>query len=239
MAQSPQEIARLIDHALLHPTLTDEELHSGCQLAQRLNLWSVCVKPYAVPAAAKLLAGSTTCVGTVIGFPHGANPTEIKVAEANWCLDRGAIELDMVVNLGKVLAGDWDFVQRDIAAVVQAGHGRNALVKVIFETDFLPDDACKRRLCEISEAAGADFVKTSTGFGFVKQKNGDYNYAGATAHDIQLMRSACTHKVQIKASGGVRSYPQAMEFVRLGATRLGTSASETLLQGAGLDPSSY
>ena len=235
----PEKIERLIDHALLHPTMTDDEIREGCNLAARLNLVSVCVKPYAIPLAVEILRGSNTAVGTVIGFPHGSQPTEIKVAESIWALNAGAVELDMVVNIGKVLQGDWVFVERDIRLVVEAAHRRNAIVKVIFETDFITDEKTKRSLCKVSELAGADFVKTSTGFGFVKQKNGDYNYTGATPEDIRLMRETCSEKVGVKASGGVRSYDQAREFQQLGAARLGTSASETILHGQGKDQSGY
>ena len=129
-------IAQLIDHALLHPTMTDQEIREGCELAARLGVKSVCVKPYAVPLAVDTLKGTRTLVGTVIGFPHGSQPTQIKVAEAEWALAAGAVELDMVVNIGKVLQGDWEFVRRDIEAVAQAAHRQGALLKVIFETDY-------------------------------------------------------------------------------------------------------
>ncbi|MFO0455545.1 MAG: deoxyribose-phosphate aldolase [Planctomycetota bacterium] len=234
-----EPIARQIDHALLHPTMTDQEMREGCELAARLGVKSVCVKPYAVPLAVEALRGSETVVGTVIGFPSGSHPTEVKVAEAEWAMAAGAVELDMVVNVGKVLQGDWDFVRRDIEAVASAAHKRGALLKVIFETDYVTKDEDKRRLCEVSEAAGADFVKTSTGFGFVKQPSGDYNYVGATSHDIALMRASCSPKVGVKASGGVRSHEQAVEYRKLGATRLGTSASAVIIKGAGKDSNSY
>lgn len=236
---APQPIARLIDHALLHPTMTDSEMREGCLLAARLGVKSVCVKPYAVPLAVEALAGTETVVGTVIGFPHGSSPTPIKVAEAEWALKHGAVELDMVVNIGKVLQGDWDYVRRELEAVVQTARPCHAIVKVIFETDYVTRDEDKRHLCRLCEAAGVDFVKTSTGFGFIKLPSGDFNYIGATAHDIALMRSSCSERVGVKASGGVRDYAQAAAFQRLGATRLGTSASEAIVKGAGCDTSSY
>jgi deoxyribose-phosphate aldolase len=236
---TPQAIAQLIDHALLHPTMTDKELREGCELAARLGVKSVCVKPYAVPLAVEVLAGSPTLVGTVIGFPHGSNPTAIKVAEAEWALQAGAVELDMVVNIGKVLQGDWDYIRQELDAVVAVAHRRGALVKVIFETDYVTRDEDKRKLCELCEASGADYVKTSTGFGFVKQPSGDYNYHGATEHDIALMRKSCSERVGVKASGGVRDFAQAAAFQQLGATRLGTSASAAIIQGAGRDANSY
>jgi deoxyribose-phosphate aldolase len=233
------KMASLIDHALLHPTMTDDEIRAGCELARRLNLKSVCVKPYAVPLAVEILAGSQTLVGTVIGFPHGSHPTEIKAAEARWVIERGAAELDMVINIGKALQGDWEFVENDIRQVVNAAHATDRIVKVIFETDYITDDSTKKKLCEICERAGADFVKTSTGFGFVKQSGGNYNYVGATDSDIALMRAACSPKVGVKASGGVRDYEQAKRLVALGATRLGTSASEAIVGRSGKDTRSY
>ncbi|MEZ6095044.1 MAG: deoxyribose-phosphate aldolase [Pirellulaceae bacterium] len=234
-----QPVERLIDHALLHPTMTDDEIRAGCELAKRLNLKSVCVKPYSIPLAVSVLRDSETLVGTVIGFPHGSSPTEIKVAESNWAMDHGATELDMVVNIGKAKQGDWKFVSQDIAAVVNAAHSRNVIVKVIFETDYLTDTATKQKLCEICEQVGADFVKTSTGFGFVKVASGDYNYVGATEQDIELMRKSCSDKVGVKASGGVRDFEQASRLVELGASRLGTSASEAIVNRSGKDAKSY
>lgn len=235
----PEPVARLIDHALLHPTQTDAEIVAGCQLARRLNLKSVCVKPYAIPLAVRELAGSQTVTGTVIGFPHGSAPTAIKVAEARWATEQGAVELDMVVNIGKVIGQDWDYVREDIRAVVAEGHRAGAIVKVIFETDYVTAENDKRRLCEICSQVGADFVKTSTGFGFVKRPAGGYDYAGATAADIRLMREASAPAVGVKASGGVRDLKSAEEFIRLGATRLGTSASETIVAGSRSDGSGY
>lgn len=232
-------IAATIDHALLHPTLTDDEIVAGCREAAELGVASVCVKPCAVPLAAAELRGTGVAVGTVIGFPHGANPTDVKVFEAKWAVERGATELDMVINIAKSLEGDWRYIESEVRAVVQVAALRGAIVKVIFETDYISDDAIKQRLCSICEHAGAHFVKTSTGFGFVKQKNGDYNYVGATEHDIQLMRGACSPKVGVKASGGIRSLSQAQRFLELGATRLGTSASRAIIQAAGEDTTSY
>ena len=223
-------IARLIDHALLHPTMTDAEIRSGCELAARLNLKSVCVKPYAIPLAVSILKGTETEVGTVIGFPHGSHPSEIKAAEAAWALDQGATELDMVLNIGLAHQGNWEAVQEDIAAVVRVAKPQGAIVKVIFETDYFSDNDTIVKMCQVTEAAGADFVKTSTGFGFVKQPSGDYNYAGATVEHIKLMRASCS--IGVKASGGVRDFAHAQALIAAGATRLGTSASEAIVAGA-------
>jgi deoxyribose-phosphate aldolase len=224
-------IARLIDHSLLHPTLTDEELRAGCEVARRLGVASVCIKPYAVGMAAEILSGSHVQVGTVIGFPHGSNLTEVKVFEARLACQQGATELDMVVNIGKVLSGDWEYVERDIRAVVEVAHAHRAITKVIFENDYLPSDEVKIRLCEICERVGAEFVKTSTGFGFVKQKDGNYNYKGATPHDLKLMRDHCGPGVQVKAAGGVRTYEEAVRVRDLGVTRIGASATEAIVAG--------
>jgi deoxyribose-phosphate aldolase len=222
-------IARLIDHSLLGPTLTDAELRAGCELARRYGVAAVCIKPYAVPLAAELLAGSGVAVCTVIGFPHGGHSTEIKVAEAELACRQGATELDMVVNVGKVLSGDWAYVEADIRAVVDEAHRHGAITKVIFENDFLTSDEQKVRLCQISEAAGAEFVKTSTGYGFVKQPGGGYNYRGATEHDVRLMRKHCSAKVQVKAAGCVRTYTDAVRMRELGCTRIGASATEAII----------
>jgi deoxyribose-phosphate aldolase len=182
-----------------------------------------------VKSAAELLHGSNVAVGTVIGFPHGSNATEVKRHETAVACRDGATEIDMVINVGKALSGDFDFVERDIREVVEETHCHGALVKVILETDFLPDDEIKIRLCEICGKTNADFVKTSTGFGFVKQANGGYNYKGATAHDLALMRAHAPSRVQVKASGGVRNLDDLILARDLGATRCGTSATAALL----------
>jgi deoxyribose-phosphate aldolase len=229
MKFSYAELAGMIDHALLHPTMTDAELRAGCELALRLGVAGVCIKPYAVPLAASILQGSSVAVGTVIGFPHGSNTSRIKRAETAGACDDGATEIDMVINIGKALSGDWAFVEADIRAVCEEAHRHRALVKVIFENDFLCDDATKTQLCKISEQAGADFIKTSTGFGFVNGPDGRLHTAGATAHDLQLMRGAVSEKVQVKAAGGIRDLAGLLAARALGATRVGTSASETIL----------
>lgn len=219
----------MIDHALLHPTMTDAELRAGCDLALSLGVASVCIKPYAVPLAASILRGSSVAVGTVVGFPHGANATEIKRLEtAQACAD-GAAEIDMVINIGKALSGDLETVEADMRSVCEEAHQHAALVKVIFENDFLRDDVIKIELCKISERAGADFIKTSTGFGFIKGSDGHFRTAGATAHDLALMRAHVTERVQIKASGGVRDLDSLIAVRELGATRCGTSASAAIL----------
>jgi deoxyribose-phosphate aldolase len=224
-------VLKLIDHAVLQPTQTDDDVRAACSFCAELGVASVCVKPSHVVLAAECLRGTPVLVSTVIGFPHGGTTSETKAAEAALACRQGAREVDMVVNLGKVLAGDWAFVERDIRAVVEAARAGGATTKVIFETGLLPDDETKIRLCRISEAAGAAFVKTSTGFGYVKRPDGALAATGATEHDVRLMRQHCTAAVQVKASGGIRSYDDARRFVELGATRLGTSAIKEIAAG--------
>lgn len=226
-----ESLVAMIDHAVLHPTQTDEDLRKACQSCAELGVASVCVKPSMVPLATELLAGSNTVPSTVIGFPHGGTSTETKVRETEVACTAGAKEVDMVVNVGRVLAKDWDYVAQDIKAVVEAAHAGGAITKVIFETGLLPNDDLKIRLCEICEQAGAAFVKTSTGFGFVKDADGNLKSTGATEHDIRLMREHCSEKVAVKASGGIRSYADAQKLVALGATRLGTSGTEAIAAG--------
>jgi deoxyribose-phosphate aldolase len=215
------DLARMIDHSLLQQTLTDADLEQGCLLAREYGVASVCIKPYAVRRAAALLAGSPVAVGTTVGFPHGGHVTAIKVAEAERALDDGARELDMVVNIGKVLGKDWGFVAEDIQAVVVAAHQRGALVKVIFENCFLADEH-KERLCRICGEVGADFVKTSTGYGST----------GATDEDLKLMRRCSPPHVQVKAAGGVRTFDRLLAVRALGVTRVGATATRAILDEA-------
>ena len=229
MKYSYAELAGMIDHALLHPTMTDAEMRAGCELARKYAVASVCIKPYAVRLAVEALRGSSVAVGTVIGFPHGSNTTAIKCSEIVQACDDGATEIDVVINIGKALGGDWVYTENELREMTQVTHGRGALLKVIFETDFLTDDATKIHLCEICDQVGADFVKTSTGFGFVRQADGGFNTVGATAHDLALMRAHTSEKVQVKASGGVRNLDAMIAARDLGATRCGTSATAAIL----------
>jgi deoxyribose-phosphate aldolase len=229
MRYSYEELAGMIDHSLLQPTMTDRDIQDGCELAKRYQVASVCVKPYAVRQALEILRGSGVAVGCVIGFPHGNSATEVKRYETQIACRDGATEIDMVINIGKALGGDFDYVKQDIQAVVDEAHSHGAIVKVIFENDFLPDDEIKTRLCRLCEDAGADFVKTSTGYGFVKGPDGKYSYKGATEHDLRLMRAQCSQKVLIKAAGGVRDLDALMKVRDLGATRCGASATAALL----------
>jgi deoxyribose-phosphate aldolase len=232
MMLSLRSIAKMIDHSLLHPTMTDQELRTGCQLARRLDVASVCIKPYAVPLAREMLAGSDVAVGTVIGFPHGNGRVEVKVREAELALADGAVELDVVVNIGKVLSGEWAYITAEIRALNDLVVSHGARLKVIFENDFLPQDADKLKLCEICNVQAVAFVKTSTGYGFVKRENGMYAYAGATDHDLALMRQASLPSVQVKAAGGIRTLDDVLRVQALGVTRVGATATEAILAEA-------
>ncbi|MEM9185988.1 MAG: deoxyribose-phosphate aldolase [Planctomycetota bacterium] len=226
----PTPIVSLIDHAVLQPTQTADDVRAACKLCVELGAASVCVKPSHIELTAELLTATPVVPSTVIGFPHGGTSTEAKVAETHAACRAGAVEVDMVVNLGAALAGDWGFVADDIKAVVDAAGESDAITKVILETGLLPDDQTKQKLCELSERSGAAFVKTSTGFGYVKADGGMVS-TGATEHDVRLMRSACSDAVLIKASGGVRSYADAKRMVEAGAARLGCSATEAIAAG--------
>lgn len=225
-----EELAGMIDHSLLHPSLTDAEAEVGCRLAAEYGVASVCVKPYFVARAAELLRGTPVRVGCVIGFPAGNSTTAVKVFETETACRDGAVEIDMVINLGKALGGEWEYVEQEIRAVADAAHRHGAKLKVIFENDYLPDDAVKIRLCEICGRAGADWVKTSTGYGFVKQPAGGYDYRGATEHDLRLMRAHSPAHVQVKAAGGVRDLDGLLRVRELGCTRLGASATKAILE---------
>ncbi len=214
-----EQIAKMIDHSLLNPVLTDEDLEAGCRIALDYDVASVCIKPYSLRRCAELLAGSTVAPSTVIGFPHGGHATAIKVAEAEQALQDGGKELDLVVNVGKVLSGDWDFVREDVRAVVECTHAAGGIVKVIFENCYLRDGH-KIRLCEICGQLRADFVKTSTGYGS----------GGATPEDLKLMREHSPPSVQVKAAGGVRTLDTLLEVRALGVTRVGATRTVEILE---------
>jgi len=213
-----EQIAKMIDHSLLNPILTDKELDEGCLLARRYDVASVCIKPYYLKRSVELLAGSTVAPSITIGFPHGGHTTAMKALEAEEGVRGGATELDMVVNIGKVLSGDWDFVRADIVSVVKVAHDGGALIKVIFENCYLADTQ-KIALCEICGELGVDFVKTSTG----------YATGGATIEDLKLMRAHSPAHVQIKAAGGVRTFDDLLNVRALGVTRAGATRTASML----------
>lgn len=226
------ELAKMIDHSLLHPTMTDNIMQEGCEIAAQYGVASVCIKPYAVAQAARWLTGTDVLVGTVIGFPHGNSEVKVKEIEANRACEAGAVEIDMVVNIGKVLQEDWSYLTDEIGSITQTVHGNNGIVKVIFENDYLPDDNLKIRLCEICTEVGADYVKTSSGYGFVKGDDGKYSYKGATHHDLRLMREHSGDQVQVKAAGGVRTLDDLLAVKELGVTRVGATATANMLEEA-------
>jgi len=226
------ELAKMIDHSLLHPTMADTDLHEGCLLAKKYNVATVCIKPYAIKEALQCLDGSDVMVCAVIGFPQGNSTISVKVYETEQACKDGAHEIDMVVNIGKVLSEDWKYIEQEIAEIVAVTKKYKAALKVIFENDFLPDDKFKIRLCEICSKLKVKFVKTSTGYGFVKGDDGKYSYEGATEKDLILMRKYSAHEVQIKAAGGVRTLDDLLKVKALGVTRVGATATATMLEEA-------
>ena len=226
-----KSLAKMIDHSLLHPTLTDEAILAGCELAKHYDVATACVKPYATPLAHKILEGSAVGVCAVVAFPHGNSTTSIKVKEAEQAVLEGAVEIDMVVNVGKVLGGDWDYVSEEIKAVNDTVISHQGILKVIFENDYLQDSHIIK-LCEICAAHAVAFVKTSTGYGFVKQPNGMYTYQGATDHHLKLMRAHCPENIKLKAAGGVRTLDDLLRVRELGVTRIGATATEAILEEA-------
>jgi deoxyribose-phosphate aldolase len=213
-----EQLAKVIDHSLLKPEMTEAEVEVGCELAKRYHVASVCVKPCDVPLAARLLAGSDVAVGTVVGFPHGSSTPAIKAAEARQAIADGAVEVDMVINIGALRSGKYDFVRADIRGVVEAVEGK-ALVKVILENAYLNDEQ-KVIACRLAEEAGADFVKTSTG----------YAPGGATIEDVKLMRRSVGPRVQVKSAGGVRTLVALLEMIDAGVTRSGATATAAILE---------
>ena len=213
-----QQLAKVIDHSLLRPELTESEVVAGCELAAKYHTATVCVKPCHVKLAKHLLKDSDVIVSTVVGFPHGNNLTGVKLVEAQQAMDDGALELDMVLNIGELRSGHSDDVREDIKAICAVAHARDVKVKVIFENAYLNDDQ-KVLACKLSEAAGADWVKTSTGFA----------PSGATIEDLKLMRANVSEKVQVKAAGGVRTLDALLAVIDAGVTRCGATATATIL----------
>ncbi len=224
-------IAKMIDHSLLHPTMTDKQIREGCELSRKFSVATACVKPYSVPMAKEILSGSDVKVCSVIGFPHGNNQTSIKVKETELAIKEGATEIDMVINIGKALGEQWDYVASDIRTVNQACLSQKAILKVIFENDYLQDSHIIR-LCEICSEIKVAFAKTSTGYGFVKQADGAYNYKGATEPQLKLMRKHCSPEIQIKAAGGVRTLDDTLAVRSWGVTRIGATATKVIVEEA-------
>ena len=221
MAIALHEIAKTLDHSTLQPYLTPDDIRKGCDIALEYGTATVCARPYDMPLVVKCLRGSDVLPCTVIGFPHGAHHTSVKVFEAERALDDGCKELDMVLNIGEMLSGNEGYVQDEIARLARVCHDRDAILKVILETCFL-SDAQKAAACRLSELAGADFVKTSTGYGS----------AGANVADVRLMRRSVSSAVRVKASGGIRSLDAVLAYRAAGASRCGVSATVAIMQEA-------
>ncbi len=216
-----KQVAKTIDHAVLKPDMTDEDLKQHAQMCIENEVYSMCVKPCDIAAAAGLLQNSDVKVSCVLSFPHGADTTATKAFQAEQAIADGVHEIDMVMNIGKFLSGDYNYVLNDIKAVVEVAHKKNILVKVIQESGFLTADQIAKA-CELSYLAGADFVKTSTGFG----------PGGAKPEYIDVMIKTVGDKMQVKASGGIRSWDDAVAFLEQGANRLGVGSTEAILNGA-------
>ncbi|KAK6206373.1 hypothetical protein LQW54_007827 [Pestalotiopsis sp. IQ-011] len=225
------QIAKMIDHSLLHPTMTDADVLEGLRIAKDYNVATACVKPYLIPLAKKELDGTDVLVCPVIGFPNGNSTTDVKVYEATSAAKAGGKEIDMVINVGKALGGDWDYVRTEIDQINRAVVGNGAILKVIFENDYLEEQHIVR-LCEICSGLDVAFVKTSTGYGFATQPDGTYSYKGATMPHLKLMRKHSKPSVQAKAAGGVRTLYDLLHVMSLGVTRIGATATIAILEEA-------
>ncbi|KAJ4222017.1 hypothetical protein NW759_006444 [Fusarium solani] len=226
-----RQLAKMIDHSLLHPTMTDADILSGLAIAKKYSVATACVKPYLIPLAKKELEGSEVFVCPVIGFPHGNSTTKVKVFEADAAAAAGGKEIDMVINIGKALGGDWEYVVDEIRQINDTVVKHGAILKVIFENDYLEEKHIVK-LCEICSDIGVGFVKTSTGYGFVKQPNGLYSYKGATVPHLKLMREKSKPEVQVKAAGGVRTLDDLLHVMSLGVTRIGATATVSIMEEA-------
>lgn len=225
------ELAKMIDHSLLHPTMSDAEVEAGCILSRDYNVATACVKPYSIRQALDIFAGTDVMACAVIGFPHGNSTTGIKVIEAESAALAGALEIDMVVNNGKVKSGAWDYVKREIDLINQAVIAAGSILKVIFENDYLTTEEIIR-LCKFCSEVDVAFVKTSTGYGFVKQADGQYNYKGATMEHLKLMRENTAPHIQIKAAGGIRTLDDLLAVREIGVSRIGATATKIMLNEA-------
>ncbi|WWD18870.1 deoxyribose-phosphate aldolase [Kwoniella shandongensis] len=225
------QISKMIDHSLLHPTMTDADLIEGLRIAKKYNTATACIKPYFIQQALKELEGSDVKVCPVIGFPAGNSATQVKVYEAQLAAKEGGKEIDMVINIGKALGGDWEYVKDEIKQVNDVVVAEGAILKVIFENDFLKNEHIIK-LCEICSELDVGFVKTSTGYGMVKQSDGSYNYKGATVEHLKLMRQHSKPSVQIKAAGGVRTLDDLLHVMSLGVTRIGATATIAIIEAA-------
>jgi deoxyribose-phosphate aldolase len=216
-----RQIAKMVNHSMLRPDMTREEVAADCAMARKYDIISICIRPYDVAFCRRMLEGSDVRISAVVGFPHGNSVTETKLFEANRAMDEGAAELDMVLPIGMVRSGEWQYAETEVRQIVEAAHGRAVLVKVIFEDCLLSDDEVVH-CCRLCEAAGADYVKTSTGYGA----------GGATVSRVRLMRASCPPRIGVKAAGGIRTLDQFLLLLDAGAVQQGTRSTKTIIEEA-------
>lgn len=221
MYLTKSEIAKMIDHSLLRPEMTDDEIVQECNVAKEVNVKAVCVRPLDVKKCRELLKNTEVLICTVVGFPHGNSTIETKLYETEMAMDHGAVEIDLVIPIGKARSGHWDYVKAEIKVITEAVHKRNAIIKVIFENAYLTDEEIIK-CCEICSELKVDFVKTSTG----------YAPTGAKLDDVRLMRKHCPPEIEIKAAGGIRTLNDFLAFYEAGSTRMGTRSTKTILEEA-------
>jgi len=226
------KVAKMVDHSLLHPAMTDQEFEEECQVALKCNVGAVCVKPYHTKRAAELMAGTDIIVSAVIAFPHGNSTIDIKLAEARQVIEDGATEVDYVINIGKAIGGDWAYVDEEIRRVDALCKSYGAILKVIFENDMLTSDEQKIKLCKICSKYKVGFVKTSTGYCYQKDAEGKFYFVGATHHDLMLMRTYTDPDVEVKAAGAVSTLEPMLEAYQLGATRFGLKGVQKIVEDA-------
>lgn len=226
------KIAKMVDHSLLHPAMTDAEFEKECEVAREYDVGAVCVKPYHVKRAAELMKGTDVIISAVVSFPHGNSSTEIKLAETMQVIADGAREVDMVINIGKAVGGDWEYVDHEVGVINDYVKSCGAILKVIFENDMLTCDEQKIHLCQICNKHKVGFVKTSTGYCYKKNSEGTYYYDGATHHDLMLMRTYTDSDIQVKAAGAVSTLEPVLAAYELGATRFGLKAAAKLVEDA-------
>lgn len=216
-----KEVASMINHSLLRPDMGHDEVVQDCKFCIEYDVGSVCCKPHHVSLCKSVLDGSSVKISSGVSFPHGNSTTAVKVAEAEQAMDDGADELDLVMPIGHVKSGDWDYVKQDVKAVVDAAHKRNVIVKVIFENALLTREEIVT-CCTVCEEVGADFVKTSTGYG----------PSGSKLEDVRLMRETCSPAVEVKAAGGIRTLTQFLEMLDAGAVQQGTRSTKVIIEEA-------
>lgn len=225
------EIAKMIDHTLLHPALTDKEIKAGCDVAKKYNVAAVTVKPYIIREVAECLQGTDIKVASVVGFPHGSSSPEIKMLEAQQCIKDGATEIEIVINIGRVLSENRDYTEAELSILQQIVSDHNAIMKVVIESDFLTSDQHKIYLCEVCNKLNVPYINTSTGFGFAQHNNGFYRCNGATEH-VKLLKMHAAESINIKTTGNISTLDDLLRFKELGVSRIGTTATQTIMDEA-------